>query len=78
MIYQKTQVPGPNSSKLLEKRNKFIPKGISYSFPVFAKEAKGGMITDVDGNQFIDFAAGIGVINVGHCNDSFRLLEPYS
>ncbi len=69
MIYQKTVVPGPNSSKLLEKRNKFIPKGISYSFPVFAKEAKGGMITDVDGNQFIDFAAGIGVINVGHCND---------
>lgn len=69
MIYQKTVVPGPNSSKLLEKRNKYIPKGISYSFPVFAKEAKGGMITDVDGNQFIDFAAGIGVINVGHCND---------
>lgn len=69
MIYQKTEVPGPNSSKLLEERNKYIPKGISYSFPVFAKEAKGAIIVDVDGNQFIDFAAGIGVVNVGHCHD---------
>jgi 4-aminobutyrate aminotransferase/(S)-3-amino-2-methylpropionate transaminase len=69
VINLKTQVPGPNSSKLLEERNKYIPKGISYSFPVFAKEAKGALIVDVDGNQFIDFAAGIGVANVGHCHD---------
>jgi 4-aminobutyrate aminotransferase/(S)-3-amino-2-methylpropionate transaminase len=65
----KTQVPGPESQKLMELRQKFIPRGISYSTQIFAKEAKGAVITDVDGNEFIDFAGGIGVVNVGHCHE---------
>jgi 4-aminobutyrate aminotransferase/(S)-3-amino-2-methylpropionate transaminase len=65
----KTQVPGPKSLELLELRQKFVPRGISYSTQIFVKEAKGAVITDVDGNQFIDFAGGIGVNNAGHCHE---------
>lgn len=64
-----TQIPGPKSLELLNKREKLIARGVSYSTKVFAKEAKGALIQDVDGNTFIDMAAGIGVINIGHCDE---------
>lgn len=69
MISIKAEVPGPKSSELLELRKKYVPRGISNSSPIFVKEAKGSLITDVDGNRFIDLAGGIGVINVGHRPD---------
>jgi 4-aminobutyrate aminotransferase/(S)-3-amino-2-methylpropionate transaminase len=62
----KKQFPGPKSLELLALRKKYVPDGISYSNPVFVKEAKGAIITDVDDNRFIDFAGGIGVVNAGH------------
>ena len=64
-----TTIPGPKSKELLERRTKVIARGVSYSTPVFASEAKGALIKDVDGNTFIDMAAGIGVINIGHCDE---------
>lgn len=69
MTTLKTQVPGPKSKELLELRQKYVPRGISYSTQIFVEKAKGAVITDIDGNQFIDFAGGIGVINVGHCHE---------
>lgn len=69
MTTLKTQVPGPKSKELLELRQKYVPRGISYSTQIFVEDAKGAVITDVDGNEFIDFAGGIGVINVGHCHE---------
>lgn len=69
MTTLKTQVPGPKSQELLELRQKHVPRGISYSTQIFVEEARGAVITDVDGNQFIDFAGGIGVVNVGHCHE---------
>lgn len=69
MTTLKTQVPGPKSKELLELRQKYVPRGISYSTQIFVENAKGAVITDIDGNQFIDFAGGIGVINVGHCHE---------
>ena len=64
-----TKIPGPKSLELLNKREKLIARGVSYSTQVFAEEAKGALIKDVDGNTFIDMAAGIGVINIGHCDE---------
>ncbi|MED1440298.1 MAG: 4-aminobutyrate--2-oxoglutarate transaminase [Bacillaceae bacterium] len=61
-----TAVPGPKSQALLEKRKKYVPKGISNGCLAFAKNAKGALIEDIDGNTFIDFAGAIGTINVGH------------
>ncbi|WP_461206166.1 4-aminobutyrate--2-oxoglutarate transaminase [Clostridium sp. DL1XJH146] len=63
------QIPGPKSLEALKKRNEYVARGVSYSTEVFVEEAKGALMKDVDGNVFIDFAAGIGVQNVGHCDD---------
>lgn len=51
---------------LLELRNKHVPQAPFNTVPAFIKEARGAMMTDVDGNELIDFAGGIGVNNVGH------------
>ena len=62
-------VPGPKSKELLERRLNSVSKGVSYSYDLFLKEAKGALIKDVDDNIFIDFVAGIGVQNIGHGDD---------
>ncbi|WP_046720923.1 4-aminobutyrate--2-oxoglutarate transaminase [Heyndrickxia coagulans] len=62
----KSTLPGPLSKELLERREKAVPRGVSNGIPVFAKEAKGALVTDVDGNTYIDFAGAIGTLNVGH------------
>jgi 4-aminobutyrate aminotransferase/(S)-3-amino-2-methylpropionate transaminase len=67
MLQKVTAVPGPKSSSLLEKKNRYVARGISNSTPVFVAEAKGALIKDVDGNEFIDFYGGIGTLNAGHC-----------
>ncbi len=62
-------LPGPKSRELLEKRRQFVARGISCGTEIFIDEAKGALMKDVDGNVFLDFAAGIGVQNIGHCDD---------
>lgn len=63
-------VPGPRSQQLLEKQKEIEGSIVSYPkmFPIAIKKAMGAIIEDADGNQFIDFFAGCGVINVGHGN----------
>lgn len=61
-----TELPGPKARVLLELREKYVPRGVSNLAPIFAEEARGALIKDVDGNTFIDFAGAIGVMNVGH------------
>ena len=63
----KTELPGPKSQELLERKNKFTARGISQGTPLFIDKAEGALMTDVDGNTFIDFYGGIGVLNAGHC-----------
>ena len=58
--------PGPVSNKLMTLRNANVAKGISSVMPIFVKETDGAIIIDVDGNEYIDFAGGIGVVNFGH------------
>ncbi|QWU06130.1 4-aminobutyrate--2-oxoglutarate transaminase [Heyndrickxia coagulans] len=62
----KTNLPGTFAKDLLERREKAVPRGVSNGIPTFAKEAKGAIVTDVDGNTYIDFAGAIGTLNVGH------------
>lgn len=64
----KTEIPGPKSRALMERRYKAVSAGVGIATPIFAREAKGALLTDVDGNTFIDFGGGIGVLNVGHSN----------
>lgn len=56
------------SQELLELRDKFVPKGPFNTSRYLAASAKGAMIRDIEGRELIDFAGGIGVVNVGHCH----------
>ena len=67
-IRLKTAIPGPRSQALAARRERAVPRGIGHSTPVYAESARGALLTDVDGNVFIDFAGGIGTLNVGHAN----------
>ena len=64
----KTEIPGPRSRALMERRRAAIPAGIGHSTPIFTERAAGARLTDVDGNTFLDFAGGIGTLNVGHAH----------
>ena len=54
------------NAALQERRNNVIAKGFGSSTSKYVAHAKGAVITDVEGNEYIDFAAGISVMNVGH------------
>ena len=62
----RTAIPGPKSIELANKRKQMVPKGISNGCYAFADRAQGALVTDVDGNTFIDFVGAIGTVNVGH------------
>jgi 4-aminobutyrate aminotransferase / (S)-3-amino-2-methylpropionate transaminase / 5-aminovalerate transaminase len=61
----KTEVPGPASLELHEKRRTSFSSSFGVTVPVYIEEAGGGILVDVDGNHLIDLAAGIAVTGVG-------------
>jgi 4-aminobutyrate aminotransferase/(S)-3-amino-2-methylpropionate transaminase len=61
-----TAIPGPRSIALQERRLAVVASGVSSAIPVFIERAHGAIVVDVDGNQFIDLGAGIGVMTIGH------------
>ncbi len=65
-----TKIPGPNSQELLERQREIDSNAVAYpkTIPIAIEEAKGATLRDADGNTFLDFFAGIGVLNVGHSN----------
>jgi 4-aminobutyrate aminotransferase/(S)-3-amino-2-methylpropionate transaminase len=65
-ISLKTAIPGPESQALLARRARAVPKGVPAVTPIAIAHAEGAVLTDVDGNRFIDFGGGIGVVNAGH------------
>jgi 4-aminobutyrate aminotransferase / (S)-3-amino-2-methylpropionate transaminase / 5-aminovalerate transaminase len=69
-IQLRTQIPGPKSQELMRRRQAAVPRGLFHATPVFAARADGAIVEDVDGNRFIDFAGGIGCMNVGHRSPS--------
>lgn len=65
-----TAIPGPISQELHAKRLKEVSHGVGAALPVYIEHAHGAILTDVDGNQFIDLGSGIGVTTIGHTNDA--------
>jgi 4-aminobutyrate aminotransferase/(S)-3-amino-2-methylpropionate transaminase len=61
-----TEIPGPRSKALHERKTSFVSDGIGVGLPVYVEAAGGGVIVDVDGNSLIDMAAGIAVASVGN------------
>jgi 4-aminobutyrate aminotransferase len=63
-----TSLPGPNAKKIIELDNQLLSPSYTRSYPLVAKKGRGALIEDVDGNVFLDFAAGIAVVATGHCH----------
>ena len=66
----KTAIPGPKSQALMEQRHQQVARGPFHVTPIFVARAKGSFVEDVDGNVFLDFSSGFGVVNTGHCPDA--------
>src|SRR3984957_19737624 len=64
----KTDLPGPNAKRVIEGDEKYISPSYTRSYPLVAKSGRGIVVTDVDGNEFFDFSAGIAVTSTGHCH----------
>jgi 4-aminobutyrate aminotransferase/(S)-3-amino-2-methylpropionate transaminase len=65
-IELRTEIPGPRSRDILERERHAVAQALRVHGPVVAAAASGSTITDVDGNVFLDFVGGVGVLNVGH------------
>jgi 4-aminobutyrate aminotransferase/(S)-3-amino-2-methylpropionate transaminase len=65
-IQIRTEIPGPRSRALMARREAAVPRGPYNSAPIFMASAEGATLEDVDGNRYLDFAGGIGCLNVGH------------
>jgi 4-aminobutyrate aminotransferase / (S)-3-amino-2-methylpropionate transaminase / 5-aminovalerate transaminase len=62
----KTPIPGPRSIELMARKTSAVARGIATTMPVFAVEAGGGVVVDIDGNSLIDFGSGIAVTTIGN------------
>ena len=61
------QVPGPKSKELLDRRDVAIPKALcGKTYPICIKQGSGAMFEDMDGNKFLDWVGGVGVLNIGY------------
>jgi len=65
-INLQTEIPGPKSRALANRREVAVPRGLSHATPVYVAQSQDSWIEDVDGNRLLDFAGGIGCLNVGH------------
>jgi 4-aminobutyrate aminotransferase len=64
----RTPLPGPNAKEVIARDAQFVSPSYTRGYPLVAKRGRGAMIEDVDGNLFLDFAAGIAVVSTGHCH----------
>lgn len=65
-----TEIPGPRSREIHERRQAVVPRGVHTVFPIYVDRAHDSIVVDVDGNQLIDMCGGIGVTTIGHTDDA--------
>ncbi len=63
-----TELPGPKARALIEEDRHVVSPSLPRAYSLVVDSAQGCTITDVDGNRFLDFAAGIAVCSTGHCH----------
>jgi 4-aminobutyrate aminotransferase len=61
-------LPGPKAKAAIEADTRWISPSYTRSYPLVAKRGRGARVEDIDGNEFLDFAAGIAVVSTGHCH----------
>lgn len=64
----KTPLPGPNARRIIADDERYISPSYTRSYPLVVKRGRGAIVEDVDGNEFLDFSAGIAVTSTGHCH----------
>ncbi|MDQ2925950.1 MAG: aminotransferase class III-fold pyridoxal phosphate-dependent enzyme, partial [Acidobacteriota bacterium] len=63
-----TSIPGPNAARIIAEDDRLMSPSYTRSYPLVVKRGRGCRIEDVDGNEFLDFTAGIAVTSTGHCH----------
>ena len=63
-----TPLPGPKARDVIARDAQVVSPSYTRGYPLVAKSGRGAMVEDVDGNVFLDFAAGIAVVSTGHCH----------
>lgn len=63
-----TPLPGPNAKAILDRRAEAVPGAIGCAYKAVIKRGEGAMFEDVDGNIFLDWIGGVGVLNMGYTN----------
>ena len=63
-----TALPGPKAKEIVARDHAVVSPSYTRDYPLVAKTGRGALIDDVDGNTFLDFAAGIAVVATGHCH----------
>jgi len=63
-----TKLPGPKAKEIVERDHKVVSPSYTRDYPLVASVGRGAIIEDVDGNTFLDLAAGIAVVATGHCH----------
>jgi 4-aminobutyrate aminotransferase/(S)-3-amino-2-methylpropionate transaminase len=64
----RTAIPGPRSQEIMARLERAVAAPVAVNLPIVAAEARGALLTDVDGNTYVDFTGGVGVLNVGHAH----------
>jgi 4-aminobutyrate aminotransferase len=63
-----TPLPGPRAESIIDRDSRALSPSYTRCYPLVAEKGEGAIITDVDGNRFLDFNAGIAVASTGHCH----------
>ena len=63
-----TNLPGPKALEVISRRDNSMPAAIKCGYPCVIKRGEGAMFEDVDGNVFLDWIGGVGVLNIGYSN----------
>lgn len=63
-----TNLPGPKALEVISRRDNLMPAAIKCGYPCVIKRGEGAMFEDVDGNVFLDWIGGVGVLNIGYSN----------
>jgi 4-aminobutyrate aminotransferase len=64
----KTPLPGPRAQTVIARDREWVSQNYVKDYPFVMDHGEGVYVYDVDGNRFLDFAAGIAVCSTGHCH----------
>jgi 4-aminobutyrate aminotransferase / (S)-3-amino-2-methylpropionate transaminase / 5-aminovalerate transaminase len=67
-IELRTEIPGPRSREIGERKERVVADPLGFYLPIVIADGRGAIVTDVDGNSFVDFTGGVGCLNVGHAH----------